>query len=178
MKRATHKQTQFRRMRRAILDSDCAEVEKLLSKATFKNMSSFRYAVYRQQYLELIDAQENQKAFSILMPRLKELEFCADCTDEFHDLGYLLSCKSVTEARSFHGWDGVKPADAALVEQYARWLDFNHFQREGRATMSPRPENTADAYVTSERMAEELSTLRSELTALRAKVARLESELH
>ncbi len=97
-------------------------------------MKTFRYAVYRQQYLELIDAQENQKAFSILMLRLKELESCAEYTDEFRDLCYLLSCKSVTEARSFHNWDGVKPRARRACEQYARWLDFEFFQREGRPT--------------------------------------------
>lgn len=138
MKTATHKRAQFRRMRRAILDGDWPEVEKLLLKNTFKNMKTFRYAVYRQQYLELIDAHENDKAFLILMQHLKELESCANYTDEFRDLCYLLSCKSVTEARSFQGWDGVQPARAALVEQYARWLDFDVFQREARATLHDR----------------------------------------
>ena len=60
-----------KRMRRAILDGDWLEVEKLCSKSGFANAKSFLYAAYRAQYLELIEGQEYQKAFTHLTKRLK-----------------------------------------------------------------------------------------------------------
>ena len=46
-------------------------VEKLCSKSGFANAKSFLYAAYRAQYLELIEGQEYQKAFTHLTKRLK-----------------------------------------------------------------------------------------------------------
>lgn len=138
LRSAAHKRTQFRRMKRAILDGDWGEVEKLLSKATFKNMSEFRYAVYRQQFLECIDGHDHSKAYEVLTTRLKELEWCAASTGEFRDLCYLLSCRAVTDARAFSRWDGVKAARKALVDTYARWLDWDAFERRGAAPAASR----------------------------------------
>lgn len=90
-KNVASKRSQMRRMKRAILDGDWSEVERLLSRTTFRNLPSFQYAVHRQQYLELIETQERQKAFSILQNRLKELESHARTRDEFRDLCYLLT---------------------------------------------------------------------------------------
>src|SRR5690349_6915862 len=96
-------------MRRAILDGDWPEVEKLLNKpsgllpstptlnastagstgsssasssssaaaaanAPNRQYRSLLYAIYRQQFLELVDQQEYQKAFTYLTKRLKPLE--------------------------------------------------------------------------------------------------------
>jgi hypothetical protein len=36
-------------------------VEKLLTKNMFKNQKAFMYAVYKQQYLELLEKQEYQR---------------------------------------------------------------------------------------------------------------------
>eukprot|EP00171_Calliarthron_tuberculosum_P012152 IDg12152t1 len=129
-------------MKRAILDGDWPEVDKLLSKATFKNMNEFRYAVYRQQFLELIDSQETARAFTVLTTHLKELESCAACTGEFRDLCYLLSCKTVADAPAFARWDGAKAARKALVNTYARWLDWDAFAHGDRAAPAAprRPE--------------------------------------
>ena len=60
-----------KRMRRAILDGDWLEVEKLCAKSGFANVKNFQYAAYRTQYLELIEGQEYQKAFTHLTKRLK-----------------------------------------------------------------------------------------------------------
>lgn len=137
-KNVASKRSQMRRMKRAILDGDWSEVERLLSRTTFRNLTAFQYAVHRQQYLELIEAQERQKAFSILQNRLRELESHAHTRDEFRDLCYLLTCKSVAEASSFRDWDGVAASRAALVEQYARLLEFDASKRDAPVASSAR----------------------------------------
>lgn len=130
------KRSQLKRMKRAILDGEWPEVERLLARTTFKNMKAFRYAVHRQQFLELIEAQDTQSAFSILQRRLKELEAYANTADEFRDMCYLLTCKSVAEAPSFRDWDGVAASRTALVEQYSRLLDFDMYQRDVQTSIS------------------------------------------
>ncbi|EME26021.1 hypothetical protein Gasu_63220 isoform 2 [Galdieria sulphuraria] len=117
-------QAHLQRVKTAILEGDWAEVEKLCSQATFKNLKSFLYEVYKQQYLELVDRQEYQKAFVLLQKRLKSLEGYAQRLEEFHDLCYLLTCKSVNEAKSFRDWNGTMAGREALVEQFQRLLDF------------------------------------------------------
>lgn len=138
IRNAANRRSQMKRMKRAILDGDWPEVERLLARTTFKNMKAFRYAVYRQQFLELVEAQDSQKAFSLLQLRLKELEAYAHAADEFRDLCYLLTCKSVAEAPSFRDWDGVASSRSGLVEQYSRLLEFDAFQREGSIPTSRR----------------------------------------
>lgn len=133
-KNFTAKRSQVRRMKRAIVDGDWPEVERLLTKTTFRNMMAFKYAVYRQQFLELIEAQETQKALSLLTHRLKHLEPHASTVEEFRDLCYLITCKSVAEAPGFRDWDGVSASRTALVGQYSRFLEFDPFQREGNAS--------------------------------------------
>lgn len=132
-KNFTTKRSQVRRMKRAIVDGDWPEVERLLTRTTFRNMMAFKYAVYRQQFLELVEAQETQKALSLLTHRLKQLEPHASTAEEFRDLCYLLTCKSVAEAPSFRDWDGVSASRTALVGQYSRLLEFDAFQRDGNA---------------------------------------------
>lgn len=133
-KNIASKRSQLRRMKRAILDGDWPEVERLLSRTTFRNMTAFKYAVYRQQFLELIEAQETHNAFSIMQNRLKELEAYARTPEEFRDLCYLLTCKSVAEAHSFRDWDGVVASRTALVEQYGRLLEFDSYAASAAAT--------------------------------------------
>jgi COMPASS component SWD3 len=48
-------------MRKAILEGDWVEAEKLLGAETFKNQKKFSYEVLKQQYLELVEKQEFQK---------------------------------------------------------------------------------------------------------------------
>lgn len=135
------KRSQLRRMKRAILDGDWSEVEHLLTRNTFRNMLPFKYAVYRQQFLELIDGQQIHNALSLLQLRLKPLEGHAPTPNEFRDLCYLLTCKGVTDAAAFRDWDGVITTRAALVEQYGRLLDV-----DASLSMHPNPNlNNANA---------------------------------
>jgi hypothetical protein len=53
--------------------------------------------VVTEQYLELIEGQEYQKAFTHLTKRLKPLEGSAASEGEFRDLCYLLTCKCVAD---------------------------------------------------------------------------------
>ena len=86
--RLAEQQTQrtlFKRMRKAIIDGDWVEVDKLCGKMTFQQ-KAFQYAAYREQFIELIEAQEYQKAFTHLTKRLKPLESSAASLAEFKDL--------------------------------------------------------------------------------------------
>lgn len=94
-------------------DGDWAEVERLLQKLNIKNNKVFLYAIYKQQYLEMIDSGEQQKAFSFLTKRLKPLESLQSTPEEFRDLCYLLTCKSVQDAPSFRTWEDIGPSRCA-----------------------------------------------------------------
>eukprot|EP01027_Heterolobosea_sp_BB2_P009061 GEZU01013406.1.p1 GENE.GEZU01013406.1~~GEZU01013406.1.p1 ORF type:complete len:568 (+),score=81.26 GEZU01013406.1:190-1893(+) len=119
------KRKHVHRMKKAILAGDWTEVERLCQKKYFKNYKTFLYAVYKQQYLELIESGEYQKAFTYLTKRLKPLESVATRPGEFKDLCYLLTCKSVQEAPSFSDWDGVLgQSREKLVEQFQMLLNF------------------------------------------------------
>ena len=72
-------------------------MDKLCGKVTFQQQKTFLYAAYREQFIELIEAQESQKAFTHLTKRLKPLEAAASSLGEFKDLCYLLTCRSVHE---------------------------------------------------------------------------------
>ncbi|KAL6070987.1 WD40 repeat-containing protein SMU1 [Balamuthia mandrillaris] len=120
-----HDRSHFKDIRRAITEGDWAEVEKLCTKQTFRNHKSFLYAVHKQQYLELLEKQEFQKAFTFLNKRLKPYERYATNPKEFRDLCYLLTCKSVQDAPSFKNWDGAKGTSREkLVEQFQSMLQF------------------------------------------------------
>lgn len=85
-------------------------MEKLLSKPLVRSANAFRYAVYKQIFLELVDGREFQKvrlrvralarvgaddvrcqAFTFLNKRLRGLEHYQPYAGEFKDLCYLLS---------------------------------------------------------------------------------------
>ncbi|ETV99943.1 hypothetical protein H310_07963 [Aphanomyces invadans] len=76
----------------------------------------FLYAVCKEEYLELIDRQEYQKAFTYLTTHLKPMEKISG-RQEFKDLCYLLTCKSITEVESFRDWEGVVKSREKLAEQ-------------------------------------------------------------
>ncbi|KAF2068728.1 hypothetical protein CYY_009949 [Polysphondylium violaceum] len=127
-----YKISQMKKMKKAILEGDWNEVEKLCSKNTFKNHQSFLYAVYKQAYLELLEKQEYQKAFSYLTKRLKPLEGRQNNADEFKDLCYLLTCRSVQEVSSFKNWDGSKGTSREkLVEQFQSMLELENTKSTG-----------------------------------------------
>lgn len=74
-----------------------------------------------QEYLELIERQEYQKAFAFLNRRLKPMEGTAASTpNEFLNLCYLLTCKSVADAGHFRSWGGVLGGREKLADELAR----------------------------------------------------------
>ncbi|CAG8596188.1 14840_t:CDS:10 [Funneliformis mosseae] len=118
---------EFKRLKKAILDGDWAEVDKLSAKPLIKNHKSFLYAVYKQQYLEYIEHQETQKASC----KMKPLEHLQTTPNEFKDLCYLLTAKAVHDAPSFKNWEGVGPAREKLVEQFQNMLNFENTDKDG-----------------------------------------------
>ena len=55
-KKAQQEQHQWsKKVKKAILEGDWAEVEKFCNKSSIKSMKNFLYCVYKQQYLELVD---------------------------------------------------------------------------------------------------------------------------
>jgi hypothetical protein len=77
VKRAQQEQLQWsKKVKKAIVDGDWAEVEKFCNKSPIKSMKDFLYCVYKQQYLELVDKQEYQKAFTYLTKKLKQACVC------------------------------------------------------------------------------------------------------
>jgi hypothetical protein len=81
--------------RRGYVEGNWEEVDALCAKHMFRNKKSFLYAVAKQQYLELLERSEAQGAFDFLTRRLKPLEDVASSPDEFRDLAYVLTCRSV-----------------------------------------------------------------------------------
>lgn len=74
-----------------------------------------------QEYLELIERQEYQKAFAFLNRRLKPMEGTAASTpNEFLNLCYLLTCKTVADASHFRQWEGVLGGREKLADELAR----------------------------------------------------------
>lgn len=129
LRNAANKRSQLRRIRRAIMNGEWDDVESILAQkaGTFRNQNQFLYGVYRQQYLELIDSKQSQKALFLLSKKLKPLERFAPSKNDFRDLCYLLTCHSVTECDQFADWDGAIASRSILVDQCARLLDFEAF---------------------------------------------------
>lgn len=78
-----------------------AQTHKLATKQLLRrNYKSFQYACFVQEFLEMIDRQEYQKAFTFLTKRLKPLEAFGRQArpGEFHDLCFMLTCKVCTRA--------------------------------------------------------------------------------
>ncbi|KAI8579143.1 hypothetical protein K450DRAFT_242969 [Umbelopsis ramanniana AG] len=126
-----------KRLKQAILDGDWSEVEKLSTKPIVKNHRSFLYSLYKQQYLEYIEHREIQKAFSFLNKRLKPLEHLQTKPNEFKDMCYLLTAKSIHEAPSFKNWEGIAAARENLVGQFQSMLEFESADRSGNVYVPP-----------------------------------------
>ncbi|ORZ29211.1 WD40-repeat-containing domain protein [Catenaria anguillulae PL171] len=138
---AAERQTDLRRLRKAILDGDWAEVDKLVLSSSSssaaraaallgKHHKPFLYALYKQQFLELIEHHEVHKAFTFLTKRLKPLEAFQATADEFRDLCYLLTAKSVHDAPAFRNWEGIGPGRERLAEQLQAMVDLEGVDRE------------------------------------------------
>ncbi|POM73274.1 hypothetical protein PHPALM_9894 [Phytophthora palmivora] len=131
------------------MDGDWDLVAKLLGKHLKKFHAAhqgFLYAVCKQEYLELIDRQEYQKAFTFLTTHLKPLEKVAAATSssrhEFKELCYLLTCKAVGESDAFRDWEGVVRSREKLVEQLRATFALEEVispQQDGDTAMTPPP---------------------------------------
>lgn len=142
----------LRRMRKAILEGDWDLVAKLIHKhlRRFHSQQGFLYAVCKQEYLELIDRQEFQKAFTFLTTHLKPLERIAATANrgEFKDLCYLLTCKSVAEVDAFRDWEGVARSREKLVEQLRATFELDDIvsaQDDGSSHGNPRAASAGGA---------------------------------
>ncbi|KAL0485292.1 WD repeat-containing protein [Acrasis kona] len=88
-----------------------------------KNNRRFLYEIYKQQYLEMIENSEYQRAFTFLTKRLKPLKKYAD--DQWKDLCELLTCKHVQESDAFRDWDGsAGTSREKLVEDLRTLIQF------------------------------------------------------
>ncbi|KAK0569266.1 hypothetical protein OC861_001081 [Tilletia horrida] len=119
-----------RKLKKALLEGDWPEVDKLVNKPLVKNHKAFLYAVYKLQFLEHIEHREYQKAFTFLAKRLKPLEHYQPHKTEYKDLCYLLSAKSITDAPSFRAWEGIQPARENLVAQFSAMMEQDRMERE------------------------------------------------
>lgn len=130
----------LRRMTKAVLEGDWDLVAKLLNKnlKKFHSQQGFLYAVCKQEYLELVDRQEYQKAFTFLTTHLKPLEKISTMTNrsEFKDLCYLLTCKSVGEVDAFRDWEGVVRSREKLVEQLRATFELDELVTHDEAANS------------------------------------------
>jgi len=92
-----------------ILRGEWSDVRDLANKGLLgRNYRRFLYFVYKEEFLELVSRGENERAFSSLHKKLKPLEDQSrseSAGNEFTDLCYLLTCKSVHDLPSFRLWD-------------------------------------------------------------------------
>lgn len=107
----------FRSMSKAVVAGNWAEVETLLKQVSTTNqgpkMKGLRYSVYRQQFLEMVDKGESQKAFTYLLGNLKPMPNIS--SEDLHALTVMLTCRNVAE--SDPSWPGVAASREALANQ-------------------------------------------------------------
>ncbi|KAJ2402820.1 hypothetical protein GGI23_000438 [Coemansia sp. RSA 2559] len=118
------------RLRAAILDGEWDEVDRICASTYLKDKKHILYNVYKQQYLELIDDNESQKAFTTLTKHLKPLESQQSFQGEFRDLCYLLTTKAIQDAPAFRNWDGIASSREKLAEYLQNILEFEIVGRE------------------------------------------------
>ncbi|KAJ2520744.1 hypothetical protein H4217_001845 [Coemansia sp. RSA 1939] len=118
------------RLRAAILDGEWDEADRICASAYLKDKKHILYSVYKQQYLELIDDNESQKAFTTLTKHLKPLESQQAFQGEFRDLCYLLTTKAIQDAPAFRNWDGIASSREKLAEYLQNILEYEIVGRE------------------------------------------------
>ncbi|KAI8840284.1 WD40-repeat-containing domain protein [Chytridium lagenaria] len=131
------RQSDIRRIKKAIVEGDWPEVDKLCSKPIMKNQKAFLYAMYKQQFLEYVEHHEVQKAFTHLNKRIKPLEHLQTTPNEFRDMCYLLTAKSINDVVSFRNWEGIAPSREKLAEQFQNMIDVEMTERDGTYAVPP-----------------------------------------
>eukprot|EP00611_Tribonema_gayanum_P009671 TRINITY_DN19495_c0_g1_i4.p1 TRINITY_DN19495_c0_g1~~TRINITY_DN19495_c0_g1_i4.p1 ORF type:complete len:219 (+),score=65.81 TRINITY_DN19495_c0_g1_i4:1780-2436(+) len=118
------RRAQSKRLRKAVLEGDWDVAASLAKNLPRQHHKRYLYALYRQEYMELIEKQEYQKAFAYLNRRLKPMEATAASNPtEFQNLCYLLTCKSVADSPHFMGWEGVMAGREKLSDELARLVE-------------------------------------------------------
>jgi COMPASS component SWD3 len=114
-------------MRRALLDGDWSTVKQLCTDQPFKHDKAFLYQVHKQAFLEFIELGDYDRALKCLTQRLKPLESYVANANEFKELCYVLTCKSVQQSDAFRHWDGARGTSREkLVEQFESLLASEH----------------------------------------------------
>ncbi|KAJ3217881.1 hypothetical protein HK099_005307 [Clydaea vesicula] len=127
-----------KRVKKAILEGDWPEVDRICSKPLVKNQKSFLYHVYKQQFLEYIERHEVQKAFTHLTKRIKPLENLQTTQNEFKDLCYLLTAKTLHDAPSFRNWEGITTSRENLAEQFQTMIDIENNEKNKSVFVPPQ----------------------------------------
>jgi COMPASS component SWD3 len=92
----------------AILEGDWETLKEISKKIPAPRRKAFLYAILKQEFLELVNGQESQLAFAYFNRCLKPLEsFIKQVAgeEEFFQLLYLTTCKSVRDATRFQEWN-------------------------------------------------------------------------
>mmetsp|Transcript_26225 Transcript_26225/g.34013 ORF Transcript_26225/g.34013 Transcript_26225/m.34013 type:complete len:759 (-) Transcript_26225:76-2352(-) len=141
----------LKKLFKACIGGEWAECHSLLTKSLQLNRSAQKrllYQVYKQEYLELIDRQEFQKAFAFLNKRLKQMETRKGSlsppasppsglrssgtkiiendggnAQEFKELCYLLTCKAVQDAPGFRKWGGIHHSREKLAHELSAAIE-------------------------------------------------------
>jgi COMPASS component SWD3 len=78
------------------------------------------------------------QAFTLLTRKIKPLEHLESTPNEFRDLCYLLTSKSINEASSFKNWEGIGPAREKLAEQLQNLMELESLSDQGISIVPPR----------------------------------------
>ena len=132
---AVAKRAQLKQLRRALLDGEWEPAASLLVKTCArKSQRHCLYLLYRQEFLELVQSQQTQKAFAFLNKRLKPLEAHLNDRDgvevapgEFSQLCYLLTCRSVRDSPLFSWWPGEARGRELLADEVSD-LEYTCFR--------------------------------------------------
>jgi COMPASS component SWD3 len=139
----------FKRLRKTILEGEYQDVEKLVSRIFVRNCKSFLFLIYKQQYLEFVDSQDLQKAFTFLNKKLKPLESYQTFPNEFKELCYLLSTKSIPLDSPFSSYfmeGGVTGSRERLVENLHCLLKLESGTLDGERNSFVPPNRLLDLF--------------------------------
>lgn len=151
------KRVKVLKFHKALLNGDWDASVKLLSTLVPKSSQRcFLYYILRQQFLELIDNGEQERAFPFLVKHLKPLEDIAVSqgaqgeVSEFKELCYLLTCSAIGEAEGsfFRDWKHYYHQRELLADRLVAAL-HKYMQEEGGVLSQALLPATASSTTTS-----------------------------
>ncbi|KAJ1992833.1 hypothetical protein H4R33_000880 [Dimargaris cristalligena] len=120
---------EIRRLKKAILDGEWTEVEKLCTKSLVKHQKSFLYMVFRQQFLEHIDLHEYQKLVEQLQHMIDYETFDKDSIPiPPHRLMTLMKQAAAYQIESSKYLPEVQPRIKSLLQDYSSFVIPNNVQ--------------------------------------------------